>query len=774
MKSDDAARIGNLVRGQSRGEQIGIATLARAAEELEIQLTRPIYEQLTYGHRFGTSGLPEELVAFVERLADRRSPKTVTQLWAGDGKLALRLANSLADTSVTGIEPNSDSIDVAKFFDSESRVSWIHARPGNLELGDFQEAVDLLIVSGPLGMKGDPITVRTETGAQVRLSDDVTRLDLVRWVDAVSVDGTALLLTTNSIFWSDASKKTLTALSRGGLYLNAAIALPAGTFAPMTSIPATLAIFGRTPTPTIFMAELPKDPQAQERLIVNMEAMKSAKSPSNGILLERDMLAPLDTIIAGLESQRDLAATGLDVQALREVALDFRGPVRDGDEWVFKPADNSFYMPLVGSGPVRLEVPAKISKEWVQAALDPSKAVAAYVARWLTSPLGRRVRETHGHGTVMLRMKFSDVGDLSVPLPSLMEQYTSLELDRRLTLLAADIHQLQDDLLNKPKKMPEIFRAVHKLKEEDDLASWFESLPLPLSTIGRVYYARKDVRERVEALFHFFEATAEFHAAILLSGMSADAAFYEQSRDALLGSAEQRRKYFEKPTIGGWITMCLTLSKRIRRYMGQPDEQGVDVGREAVLRWFGRPDPRWMDSITDKALYEALDQARERRNDWKGHGGAVGEAINKSRLVELEELLATVRTRIGDSWDDVRLVSPIASVYEDQIFSTTVDLLVGSRVPFLQDSVGTIAPLENGSLHLIHSTSLSSMKLLPLVRMMPAPRTATNTCYFYNRVDGNDVRYISYYYAEDPEARMSAGDTASDVVLDVLGLTDRG
>lgn len=768
MKNDDAWRIEAALRTKPHAGRPDVATIAATAKDLGIELTRSVYERLASKDRFGVQALPDEIVDFVVSLAVSRRPKTVLQLWASDGKLAQRLASHLGSATITAVEPNAESLAIATFFDGNGTVDWIHGRPRHTDSKPYRSDTDLLIVTGPFGIQGEPIVVHGDGGAEIQLRDDVARLDLVEWSDSVSSDGTALLLTTTSLMWSEAAQKTLAELSRRGLHLNAAIEIPPGTFAPATSIPSTLAVFERHEAPTIFMAELPKDAQAQARLLANMKARTASKSPVNGVLRDRDNLASLESIAAAIEVKKALAATGLALEPLSNIALRFNRPYKIEDGLGFGPADNSLYMPLVGGGPARLEAPPKISKEWIQVELDPTKAVAAYVARWLTSPLGRRVREVPARGITRPRVKASDVENISIPLPPLTDQYASLELDRRLTLLAADIQQLREDLLTKPRRMPEISRAVSKLKSQDDLPAWFESLPLPLSTVGRVYYARKDVNERVEALFHFFEATAEFHAAVLLSGVSADAKFYEQARDSLLGTADQRRKYFEKPTIGGWITMCLTLSKQVKRYLSQSDEQAV--GRDAVLRWFGRPDQQWIDAITDSALYDTLDQARQRRNDWKGHGGAVGEAINKSRLAELEQLLAVVRTRMGDGWGDVRLVSPVSSIYQDQVFNTTADVLLGSSLPFLQDVVDTIEPLENDALYLVHAGSLTPMRLLPLVRMMPAPRTATNTCYFYNRVEGGDVRYVSYYYAEDPETLMSAHERASGAVLGALGL----
>jgi len=175
--------------------------------------------------------------------------------------------------------------------------------------------------------------------------------------------------------------------------------------------------------------------------------------------------------------------------------------------------------------------------------------------------------------------------------------------------------------------------------------------------------------------------------------------------------------------------------------------------------------------VSDAGLYTTLDEAKRRRNDWKGHGGASSDAIVRERLAELETLLAAVRSVVGDRWDDAQLIAPVGMALSGGVLEATVNLLVGTSLPFRQMSVVTTDSLDNERLYILHSGGPSSMRLLPLVRMMPSPSTADVACYFYNRIDGQDLRYVSYYYEGDPEAVVSHSDAASADVLQALGLT---
>lgn len=695
----------------------------------------------------------------------------ILNLWSGDGEVALALSEARPSAHVTAIEPDASAIAVSQHFDAECAVSWIHGRPNDIDerglLSDTE--FDFLVLTPPFGLPKKRLKVCSSSGRSVEVFEEEGRLDLAAFEQRLSKTGIALLLTSTTILSSKVAEKYRQALADKGLWLRSAISLPAGLFAPYTSMPAVLAVLGRDEQRDVFMAELSETDEGQLRLVDAMSARRRGRTPEAGVLVAVDELAPLSAVVARFDVEQGLKATGMNVVRLGDMASLHRAD-RTGDTYSFQPADNSLYLPLAGFGPARVEPPDEVTPNWAQVALDPEVAVASYVARWLSTALGKRSRESLAAGATVRHLGIDSAAALPVALPPLDEQYRTLSLDAELVSVASDVQQMRDDLWVKPRRINEIDQEVRRLRPEDDMSAWIQTLPLPLSTVARAYFAKRNDRVKVDSLFHFFEATAEFSATILLSALASDPGYLIQERDALLGSPEERRRYFEKASLGGWTTLALRLSKELRRQLsaGKAD---AGPGRDAVFRWFGGPSESWIDMITDCELYGTLDDARKRRNDWKGHGGAAGDGVIRSQLAQLEELLALVRAKIADRWMDVRLVSPTGQmVFNEGVFESTVDVLVGATFPFRQDVVFTSDPLESNRLHIVHQNARSSMQLLPLVRMMPSPRTEANTCYFYNRVEGAEVRYVSYYYEEDPEASTSRHEVASGVVLDALGL----
>lgn len=774
LDNRDARHVAEALRlsgASMRGGALSFGDALAAAEQVGVELTRSVWRELALRDRYGKF-VPHGLVMFVARIAASNGSSAILNLWSGDGEVALALSKARPAALVTAIEPDPSAIEVGRHFDADNSVSWIHGRPNDIDDLGLLAATefDFMVLTPPFGLPKKRLKVGSSSGQRLEVFEEEGRLDLVAFEPRLSQTGSALLLTSTTILSSTVAEKYRQALAERGLWLQSAISLPAGTFAPYTSMPAVLAMLGRDEQNDVFMAELPETDEGQLRLIDAMSARRRGRTPEAGVLVAVGDLAPLSAVVARFDVEQGLKATGMDIVTLGDIASLSRAD-RNGDSYSFQPADNSLYLPLAGFGAARLEPPDKITPNWAQVALDPDVAVAPYVARWLSTALGKRSRESLAAGMTVQHLRMDSAEALPVALPPLEEQYRCLSLDAELVSVASDVQQMRDDLWVKPRRINEIDRKVRRLCPDDDMSNWIQTLPLPLSTVAQAYFAKRNDRVKVDSLFHFFEATAEFSATILLSALASDPGYLLQERDALLGTPEERRRYFEKASLGGWTTLALRLSKELRRQLSS-GKADAGPGRDAVLRWFGGPSEGWIDMITDCELYGTLDDARKRRNDWKGHGGAAGDGVIRSQLAQLEELLALVRAKIADRWMDVRLVSPTGQmVFNEGVFESTVDVLMGATFPFRQDVVFTSDPLESNRLHLVHQNARSSMQLLPLVRMMPSPRTEANTCYFYNRVEGAEVRYVSYYYEEDPETSTSRHEVASGVVLDALGLT---
>ena len=77
----------------------------------------------------------------------------------------------------------------------------------------------------------------------------------------------------------------------------------------------------------------------------------------------------------------------------------------------------------------------------------------------------------------------------------------------------------------------------------------------------------------------------------------------------------------------------------------------------------------------------------------------------------------------------------------------------------------TLTPMDKNGIYLLSEGQQRPLKLLPFMRMMESPKTEQNACYFYNRVEKDRVRWISYHFEAEPEITRP-----DDEVLKALSL----
>ncbi len=58
--------------------------------------------------------------------------------------------------------------------------------------------------------------------------------------------------------------------------------------------------------------------------------------------------------------------------------------------------------------------------------------------------------------------------------------------------------------------------------------------------------------------------------------------------------------------------------------------------------------------------------------------------------------------------------------------------------------------LDTARLYMLNDANLRALELVPFIRVI-AGNTGQDACYFYNRVEGAEVRWVSYHFHADPE-----------------------
>jgi hypothetical protein len=104
--------------------------------------------------------------------------------------------------------------------------------------------------------------------------------------------------------------------------------------------------------------------------------------------------------------------------------------------------------------------------------------------------------------------------------------------------------------------------------------------------------------------------------------------------------------------------------------------------------------------------------------------------------------------------------------YSDGIFEYQAKALIGTRTFFKQVTVKTLTPMDKNKIYMLHAQQQRPIELLPFIRLMESPKTQENAIYFYNRMVGDEVRWLSYHF--DKESEIIRPDSAVDSAIKLL------
>ncbi|MBW5422643.1 N-6 DNA methylase [Streptomyces sp. BG9H] len=427
--------------------------------------------------------------------------------------------------------------------------------------------------------------------------------------------------------------------------------------------------------------------------------------------------------------------------------------------------------------------PGEVAPDNRALVIRPRKAYtdAEYLAGWLNSPLGRHLRSAAvGSGgasyvsprVVNLNHAWRMADDLLVALPDLPVQREMARAERALVAARRHLIDSHRELWNDPKKRSDIYREASGLIPSADLAQWTATLPFPMASALWVYESKgnNNLHARREQMFHFWEATIQFHATVTVSALLQDRSRLEQELPAL---AEQIRSVGltpERATLGVWHIILQRLNKRYRTALN-----GTDTDEQARARAaFADAPPDFLDTLLSADLTNLFGEVIQRRNAWSGHSGTTTVDSLKEQLDILTGHVHTLRNLIGAGWQDFPLVRAGAARIRNRVFHHDVDLAMGPNAPFRQEQIPISVAMEEDGLYLLSREAGSALPLAPLIVMYPAAFGSNGGCYYFNRLQPEGVRFVAYHEAAQPEriedapptaalaAALASGETAED------------
>jgi hypothetical protein len=339
--------------------------------------------------------------------------------------------------------------------------------------------------------------------------------------------------------------------------------------------------------------------------------------------------------------------------------------------------------------------------------------------------------------------------ELIIPVPDLGTQDGLLEAD---TLIGATVRAAQEgqaELWRNPERRLELTHKFTPPAEEQSLVDWSRSLPYPLAA---AYWAFASRRSNVHAahrqVFLFWDAVAAFMGTVLLSVLEQDASLGAQEQPQLQRALQYGHLTMERATLGAWAILIQRLTKRFR---GMLDSDDADE-RARLIQLFGNAPVDFLSRLLSPVLAEVLGVVMERRNAWAAHGGAASDATLQQQIGIIESQTERLRDLLGPGWRDFPLVrAGRLELSEESVFVQDVEVAIGPNAPFLQRQMTLSSPMMKGRLYLAATGAERALPLAQLVVLRPTPGANQYTCYFYNRLEPNGVRLVSYQVTEPEE-----------------------
>lgn len=717
---------------------------------------------------FDFTSCPDFISIFIASYLKDSRVKTILDCWAGMGEILSLLVPKFEPSIVIGINNFiGGEYGTTHSLPYDTTVDWRLGDP-LLLLDEINTEFNIVIGCPPF--RGPFSSLRVTLGNSIiELKDYWTNLIILKAALRLDTEGVGFFIVPPQFLKEQENESNIyNNLERFGLFIDAVLYIPLGSFAPGTQMPGLLVIIRRRKNLSLFVGELTSDLANNNTLLENLKARKTAKTPPHqGVLVELRSFRSFPKLVVEYEVERSAKDLRLSPTPISQLCTAINFTNTQTEE--FSDLPNAVYLPITSRelavySLANLNI--KDQQDYVQIVLNSEKAIAEYVASFLNTSLGHKIRELYSERTdrYMVQIRKSEVVNMDLYLPEPEIQRKIIGIKSVITNLSTELEALEKQLWNYPQKYKETQKAVNLLNHVDNFEAWVESLPFPLASILWVYHADDNAKDKVDHLFHFFEALSQFVCVVMLSSYATDPNLYNEESGAWINSDPKYKGWELTPSFGSWIHLGRNLAKATRTLKEDKTKQ------ERLLEAFGKPESDFLKMLTDKQLFNELDEVCKYRNLWKGHGGVSNFEENQRRLTLLESSLARVRQIISDRWETSLMLRPGSCTLNDGIFEQEVSVLLGTKTTFKKKIVQTLAAMEKKKLYILHTTQQRPVALLPFIRLMESPKTQQIACYFYSRTYNEKIRWVSYYF--DDEAELTCLDAEVHSALSWLRAKD--
>ena len=611
MKPELMRLIDNL-RNSPRG--FDASTIAREIEKHGLAVSDDDIREIV-GRRDGGGFIPpRRVVDFVMQLASGRHISTALDFGCGVvGFVGKALEQQKA--KVTALTQNVECAALSQLLCKGTTVEVNCAAP-LFWLEKTKLRFDFVFGMPPFGLKAELELPFLQDGPKRNIDSATAH---AAWAGSYLTDDGIGVFVVPTGFAENQSNRPVETLNACGLNLIAYLSLPPGVFLPDTAVAGALAVVTRKKTERIFVGTVSEDTNRNEVLLRNFNGGREGRDVGTGRLVAPANFRGVRVLEAQEQVDRTAARLGLAPTCLQDI-LTSVNLTKSSEPPGFEEQPNAVYLPMIGRGDAVTSIGQFRMKphNYAQLIVNPAAADPDYLAGFFNTPLGLLIREQSTSGVTIPKLTKATIGLMTVFLPDLNTQRTTVQTQTRLREVSAELRELEKRLWEQPRKCDAVAKSTERFERKEALPEWIDTLPFPLGSILWAYHTcGADDKVRYEHLLHFFEAYGEFLAVILLSAFSRDKELFVSGlktlREGVGGHISLQRADF-----GTWVRIMERFSKTSRQLLNGSAEK-----KERAYNVFCCHDPEIIQALTESRVVSLLQKANSRRNSWTGHGGVV-------------------------------------------------------------------------------------------------------------------------------------------------------
>lgn len=432
------------------------------------------------------------------------------------------------------------------------------------------------------------------------------------------------------------------------------------------------------------------------------------------------------------------------------------------------------YLPMLTGTATVAQPPEGVSGRVLALSIEPASVGPAFVADWLNSPLGvvarRRAMDVARTGSFISAVRTEPrtlarfVDEIKLPLPPQPVEEDLVAAGARLDAVDRMVERARRDLWKAPAESRRVTGVFEPLFDTS-LTRWCEELPYPIaSALWTLESEKFNTHAAHRQVFLVWEAYAAFTGTVLLSALGQDPVLRAAESGPLSAAFSTAHLTMERATLGTWSVVIQRLSSCFRGLLDSEDPDD----RSRVAQMFGGASPEALARVISPSVVRLLIDANAKRNSWQGHAGALPEEQLSEHLRYLTSRLEELRDEVGGAWRELQLVrAGDGSKHRGQLVQK-VEVALGPNTPFRRTELTVGDLMESGELYLAAQGAAQPLRIEHFLVLRQSPASARYGCYFYNRLEGDNVRLVSYHLGEPSEV-LERMDDVTDALRRLTG-----